>query len=487
MKKDKDCLWTPHPKQAQALKRNEFEILYGGARGGGKTDSGINWLLYDVDNPLLRALIIRRNADDLRDWVDRANLIYYQLGAKKVGNPPEFHWPSGAVFRTGHLKDEQAYTKYMGHEYQRMLIEELNQIPYEESYLRLIGSCRSTVKGLKPQVFATTNPGSVGHAWVKKRFVDPVPPGETNLKKDRIFIQSTIDDNPSLMNADPNYVKRVLDPLKETDPVLYRAWRFGDWDVFAGQVFREFRRDKHVIKRIVPRSDMPHFLSFDWGYRDPFAAHAHAVIKMSAGGDKFNRVVTYQEWYGTEKEPHKWADTIYSNAECRKFRKGYADPSMFNVKTDGSVSIAEEMMKRFRLLNKRHWITIDKGSRNRIQRVATTHNWLSQAPDGLPYWLITENCINLIRTLPMLVYNEAAGKAKEDVDSTMEDHCWDSVSYFLSMVKFIGQVGSFGAKDLRLSSIIKRFKVGKPTRVKESLNLDLFARKERKLRDWRAI
>ena len=189
-------IWKPHPRQIEALKRHEFEILYGGARGGGKTDAGVNWLLYDVSNPRLRVLIIRRNSEDLRDWVDRANQIYSRLGATKAGNPPEFRWPSGAIFRTGHLKDENAYTKYQGHEYQRMLIEELTQIPGEEMYLRLIASCRSTDKTLPAQVFATTNPGSVGHEWVKRRFVDPATPGESfigsDTSRDRIFIHTII-------------------------------------------------------------------------------------------------------------------------------------------------------------------------------------------------------------------------------------------------------------------------------------------------------
>ncbi|HEC66386.1 MAG TPA: hypothetical protein ENI23_13955, partial [bacterium] len=154
---DEFCLWTPFPKQVEALKRKEFEILFGGARGGGKTDTGINWLIYDVGNPELRALIIRKNSKDLSDWCDRANRIYSMLGAVRSGNPPKFTWPSGAVFSTGHLMDANAYTQYQGHEYQKMVLEELDQIPEEKYYLELMSSCRSTVDGLKPQIFLTSN------------------------------------------------------------------------------------------------------------------------------------------------------------------------------------------------------------------------------------------------------------------------------------------------------------------------------------------
>ena len=112
--------WTPQPKQAIALTRLEDEILYGGARGGGKTDAGQAWLLYDIDKPRYRALVLRRNADDLRDWIDRARELNLPTRAEFVGNPVEIRFPSGAKIRTGHLKDQNAYTKYQGQEYQKV-------------------------------------------------------------------------------------------------------------------------------------------------------------------------------------------------------------------------------------------------------------------------------------------------------------------------------------------------------------------------------
>ena len=285
----------------------------------GKTDAGINWLIYDVNNPKLRALIIRKNSKDLSDWCDRAYRIYQKLGAVRKGNPPKFIWPSGAVFSTGHLMDANAYTQYQGHEYQKMVLEELDQIPYEKHYLELMSSCRSTAEGLKPQIFLTSNPGGKGHAWVKKRFVDPMPPNtrhvtETKLpdgrtvELDRVFIPATMDDNPTLMEKDPEYVARI-EQLKDEYPLKYRAWRYGDWDVFAGQVFSEFTRRTHVTRRVQPKASFTHYLWMDWGFTAPFAAYASAVMRLkSQDGDVINRVITYQEWYGVEKEPDAWAE-----------------------------------------------------------------------------------------------------------------------------------------------------------------------------------
>lgn len=222
--------WKPTEKQTEALRRLEFEILFGGSRGGGKTDTGMVWLLYDKDHPKYRALVIRKNADDLKDWIDRAGRMFRPTGAVIVGNPPEVRFPSGAIIRTGHLKDDSAYMKYQGHEYHKMVMEELTQIPSEKLYLQLIASCRSTVSEIKPQVFATTNPDGPGHKWVKARFVTVTKPGVPYLDpvtgSGRIFIPAKIEDNPHLMEKDPRYV-RMLDGLPDG---LKQAWRDGSWD-----------------------------------------------------------------------------------------------------------------------------------------------------------------------------------------------------------------------------------------------------------------
>lgn len=229
-KEENKNIWMPTSVQQTALLRQEFEVLFGGARGGGKSAAGIAWLLYDIDIPEYRGLVIRRNADDLRDWIDRATQFYAKVGAEKKGTPVEFHFPSGAIIRTGHLADDDAYSKYQGHEYHRILIEELTQISSERNYLLLIASCRSTVEGLRPQVFMTTNPGGAGHSWVKRRFIDVADPctpyTDMVSGRQRIFIPAKVTDNPHIMERDPDYVK-MLDAL----PTHIRdAWRNGSWE-----------------------------------------------------------------------------------------------------------------------------------------------------------------------------------------------------------------------------------------------------------------
>ena len=245
--------WRPTPKQAEALKSRAFEIFFGGARGGGKTDGGQAWLSYDVEHPRLRGLVIRRNAKDLTDWVDRAKYMYKPLKAGFVGSPVTIKFPSGALIRTGHLRDENAYEQYQGHEYQRMLVEEINQIPLELNYIKLLASCRSTVPDLPAQAFLTGNPGGAGHGWVKKRFklfgtpTKAIKSVDPRSKLSRIFIPARLSDNPYL-SRDPQY-KAFLDGLPSG---LREAWRDGSWEdlVIEGAFYTKELAQMVIDKRI---------------------------------------------------------------------------------------------------------------------------------------------------------------------------------------------------------------------------------------------
>lgn len=399
-----------------------------GARGPGKTECGIVWLLGDelelgelyINHPRYRALVLRKNAKDLSDWLDRATYMYSSLGAKTIrGTSPEIRFPSGAVFRTGHLKDKSSYEQYQGHEYPRILIEELTQIPEEKYYVQILGSCRSTIAELRPQVFCTTNPGGVGHYWVKERFVDSSTPGipytyeltvnDVKHSRSRVFIPALIEDNPTLLEKDPEYVL-YLESIKETDPDLYEAWRFGSWNVFAGQFFKGFRLGFHTCKPFTPKTKLAKVGGIDWGITAPFVFLGSAIQKVvMKDGRKFNRVWTYKEIDGTDQIPTYWAQQIKSRVNLDQYDAVRADPAMFHRSPDGSTSIADQMKLEW---GKNAW-KLKPANNDRIGGWAITKNWLSTAPDGLPYWLISEQCKNLIKTLPALVHDE---NKVEDVD-----------------------------------------------------------------------
>ncbi len=270
-KQEPNVIWKPNPGvQTEVLrsKRDEFEILFGGARAGGKTDAGIAWLSRWVRNKNLRALVIRINQQDLKDWIDRAYHLYKIFGVVKKGQPAEFHFPlfddkgnvirgnngkfiyEGAIIYTGHLNSEDAFNKYKGQQYPKMIIEELTQIPSEDSYEKLLGSCRSVFPDLKAQVFGTTNPDGVGRAWVKRRW--KIPDDPYNIKEgehppmerfeypielrpgvvmnlSRIFVPSKVDDNPAIINNDPRYVA-WLNSI--SDEATRMQWRYGSWATY---------------------------------------------------------------------------------------------------------------------------------------------------------------------------------------------------------------------------------------------------------------
>lgn len=372
------------------------------------------WLLYDIANPMLRCLVIRHNADDLSDWIDRARRMYQRYGAIFTGMPATIRFPSGATIKTGHLKDDQAYTKYQGHEYQRMLIEELTQIPSEKRYMMLISSCRSTVVGLPAQVFATTNPGGQGHAWVKKRFIDAGPPEIPHIDAEsgrkRIFIPATVDDNPLINEVDPDYV-HFLDALKSTDEQLWKAWRLGDWDVFAGQAFREFIYNRHVVSTMdYDPKTTSNIMCMDWGYNHHGAVYWQQIAPENDQG--IRRIITYRELYQNGKTPTLWADDILDlTSEPIDY---IVLPHDAFAHKDGNRSIAEVFRSKFaHLISVREGKTLE--TKANINRVAISHELLSMAPDGKPYTQIHQNCQALIRTLPNLIYDE---KKPEVIDKS---------------------------------------------------------------------
>ncbi len=473
-------IWTPYPgMQTRMLQSIAYEILAGGARGPGKTDGGVVWLAkpYLLENPRARALVIRKNSDDLADWLDRARYYYPRYGGVVTGKPGLIRFPSGYTIRTGHLKDENAYGKYQGQEYQRMVVEELTQIPSEKLYLQLLGSCRSTIPGIAPQILSTTNPGGPGHVWVKERFVDPAPPNATFIGADtgrtRVFFPGRVEDNPKLMKEDPGYMM-YLDSLRAVDEELWKAWRLGDWNVFAGRFFREFRRDIHVVKQRVIKPELPIIGGLDWGRTDPFSFHASiAYMVKYSGADKtnpkdfairdytFTRILTFQECYGVEKSPGEWAKEIAEKINLDKLTWIQCDNQIFNPLLDTSASIADQ----FYASDSRFYGKLLPASKDRINGWENMHKWLSIAPDGFPYWLIMENCVNLIKEIPDLQHDDI------NVEDTMQgqgilDHASDESRYMLKAVKFIdAKLGGVNPKAMLQLKSEQKYASDRPVEI----------------------
>lgn len=310
--------WKPTERQIQALKCTADEVLFGGARGGGKTDTGMAWMLYDIENPKYRGLVLRKNQIDLREWIERAKVFYSRNKAEFINH--SFHFPSGAIIWTGHLKDSNAYMKYQGGEYHRILIEELSQIASEEQYLALKSSNRSTVPGIVARMFNTTNPDYPGLDWIRNRWKIPSNPDFSKIYETvsdegirRVFIPSKIEDNPHLA-SDRNYIA-TLEEWKKVDPSRYQAWRHGNWGGYkrSGVVYDEFDRQRHVTEEW-GQTISERVGAIDWGYTHPAAV---LDIYVNNEGDKPSFYVARQ-WYKVGRNSDDAIDAAISFG-CNKY------------------------------------------------------------------------------------------------------------------------------------------------------------------------
>jgi hypothetical protein len=439
--------------------------FFGGARGPGKTAALRAFSTLHVARPEYKATILRKNAVDLRDWIQDSRRFYAGLGGKGTGNPVNFRFPSESIIFTGHLATVDSWENYQGAETHLLGIEELPQIPNRDTFYLMLGSVRSTILGVQAKWFTNGNPNGVGVWWVKRMFIDPDPAlydvenkeycyvdyyGTEKVCRykiitDRItqekdprgigmkffYVPATIDDNPILVEKDPQYVQ-YLESLKSTNPRLYDAWRWGSWDSYVGQVFGEFSEDRHVVSSLAEAginkesfSECLKILALDLGWNDPMSLHWLLVTPQ-------RRVVVYREWYERHVTYKEWVDRIREKLEKEPVdyimlphdataRVGGAK-SFRGILSDGLTGME---------LSPRLW---DVGSLNKgakLMRQDLLHSHLKDTVGIFPKILIHASCENLIRSLPALVHDE---KDVEQIDTKMDHeitNAYDSVTYGL--------------------------------------------------------
>ena len=315
--------WNPHPQQEQFLRRGEFEVLYGGAAGGGKSDALLVAALRDIGHPRYHGLIVRRTFPQLQEIMDRADEYYPRTGGLWVGKKSRWEWPSGAKITLSHMQHEKDKQNFQGKEFHFVGFDELTHFT-ESQYLYLISRVRRSSKGLGLVFRSTTNPGSIGHVWVKKRFIDVAKPYEKYIDPisgtSRVFIPATVYDNPSIMDNDPGYVLR-LESLPELEKLRLLH---GVWDAFEGQVFSELNKHKHGCEPFPIPPEWEKVSVFDWGYARPWCMLWFAV-------DFDGQIWLYREKYGmVGDDPNK--GVRQTNTEiCREIHKIETERVNFRV------------------------------------------------------------------------------------------------------------------------------------------------------------
>lgn len=412
---------VPNPKQVAFFKASAKHIGYGGARGGGKSWAGRRkavMLCMNYDG--LNGLLLRRTMPELRSnhiIPLRSELYGY---ARYNQDERAFLFPNGSRLSLGYCDNDGDLLQYQGQEFDFIIFEEATQFP-EDWITFICTSLRTTRKDFKPRVYYTMNPGGVGHEYIKRIFIDRnFKDGEN--PDDYVFIQANVYDNKVLMDANPEYI----DILKALPEHKRRAHLDGDWDVYDGQVFEEFRNDRghyedraftHVIPPFEPPKEWTLYRSFDFGYSKPFSCGWWAV-------DYDGRLYRILELYGcVANEPDtgvKWTpDEIFTEI-ARTEREhpwlsgrriqGIADPAIWD-KSHG-VSIAETAEK--------HGVYFDPGDNKRIPGWMQVHYRLQFDQNGVPMMYVFSNCKAFIRTIPLLMYDD---HKPEDINTRQEDHC----------------------------------------------------------------
>lgn len=442
-----NIIWRPQEKQRIFQQRPEYEALYGGAAGGGKSDALLTEALRQVHIPHYKALILRKTYPQLAELVDRSQCLYSAAFPAARFNAQTHCWlfPSGAKIYFGSMQYTKDRTNYQGKAYDFIGFDELTHFTFEE-YSYMFSRNRPTGPGTRVYIRATTNPGGIGHAWVKQRFITAAPPMTPikdnysvpapdgtliQIEKSRIFVPSTVFDNKELLKNDPQYLASLsMLPTAEKNALLY-----GSWDSFEGQVFTEWRNDPahyqderwtHVIDPFRIPAHWRIYRGFDFGYQKPFSVGWYAVSEDGM-------IYRIREYYGCDGTPNRgvqmnMADVaaqirrIEREDENLKGRKiiGIADPSIFDASR--GESIADIMAKP------PHCVYWEPGDNHRMAGKMQYHYRFAFNHEGVPGFQVFHTCKHFIRTIPSLVY---AQSDVEDVDTSGEDHIYDECRYVL--------------------------------------------------------
>lgn len=251
-------------KQKEFIDSKESEVLFGGAAGGGKSyGQAVDALIFALKYPGSKQLILRRTFSELDKSLIRTTLSLYPREIYSFNSSNHTgRFKNGSLIDFGYCAAESDVYQYQSAEYDVIRFDELTHFT-ESQYVYLISRVRGA-NSFPKQVKSSTNPGGVGHGWVKARFVDPSPAGRRFVGEDgmeRIFIPSLLSDNRFLREGDPDYEKRLLAlPEREKKALLH-----GDWNIFEGQYFTEFNPKIHVIEPFEIPASWRKYRTIDYG------------------------------------------------------------------------------------------------------------------------------------------------------------------------------------------------------------------------------
>jgi len=416
-----EIILKPYPKQVEFFKSAKRYVAFGGARGGGKSFAArTKMILLALNYSGIQILLLRRTLKELRGNHIIPLLQTLQGVADFKSQEKEFAFPNSSRITLGYCQAETDVLQYQGQAYDVIFMEEATQFT-EFQFQSLTESNRSSgmcKDKFLPRMYFTCNPGGVGHTWVKRLFVDR-DYKNSEKSSDYDFIRSYVYDNKFIMENSPDYV-RTLENLPED---RRKAMLDGDWDIFAGQYFSEFRRDIHVIEPFAIPDTWNKFFVLDYGL-DMLAAYWVAI-------DTQGNAYCYKELYESNLVISAAAKRIKEVEGDDKIYQRYAPSDLYNRRQDTGKSAIDIFNE-----NKLYF---HKASNDRVQGWYNLKEWLKPiktrdeqtGEEKITARLkITSNCTNLIRTLPQLQHDE---KKPNDVGDLIHElsHGPDALRYLL--------------------------------------------------------
>lgn len=440
----------PSKKQMLFLTATAKNVCFGGARGGGKSWAvRVKAVILALQWPGIQIMIIRKSYPELQANHIRPICKLLKIGsrdsvARYNDSRKEMTFFNGSLIMFKYLDKERDKDKFQGTEADIIFVDEATQ--QSEDKMDAIRACMRGVNGYPKRIYYTCNPGGEGHGWVKRLFIDrQFKDGEN--PEEYIFIQSLVTDNPALLKSDPSY----LDRLKALPPKLREAWLYGNWNIFEGQFFEDFRIEPDMIAaeaagltlskeelqaqglfvHVIDPIDLEHgaargwkiYRSYDFGYGKPFSCAWWAI-------DYDGVLYRIMEMYGCKKdEPNegvKWTPDEQAAAIAKQEREhpwlrgkrieGIADPAIWDA------SRGESIADTFA----RYGVFFTPGDNNRIPGWMQVHFRLQFDERGRARMYIFRNCEAFIRTIPLMQFDE---HKYEDLNTDLEDHVADETRY----------------------------------------------------------
>lgn len=424
-------MYVPHPGPQTAFLSAKIipEVLFGGARGGGKTAGLLADYLQDVYEykAAWQGVLFRRTYPELEEVIKQSFRFYPETGGTfKVGTRT-WSWPGGASLKLRSLECADDATKYQGHEYLWLGYDEVTNWPDPDAYQMLIGCLRSSVgRNVPGRIRASGNPGGVGHQWVKDRwqigrYKDGfVPIRDEDSGMTRMYIPSRTRDNPSLLLNSPDYEQRLRAVGSEQ---LVKAWLEGDWEVVLGAYFDEWDEKRHVINDVDMDDIPPHwkiYRAYDHGSYHPFCVLWYTVTGNEWGDIPAGTIIVLREWWGGDEEGKGIKLSVAQIGDGiaereydfhRKVDAGPADGQIFEE--DGGRPLSEILSSRGAFFF--------RADKRRVPGWNQLRNRL-----GNNSIKVCKCCRYTRTTLPALQHDKSR---PEDVDTTGNDHAADVLRY----------------------------------------------------------